>query len=131
MDKTIAGLLGAVAGLAAAAPAHATTSPAADPSQALQASSYADLLEPIPNAVEVLKADDRARADEEAAEFQLAQGYYYPYPNYRYSYPYYGGGYYGRPYWHHHHHHHRYHHHHHHHHGAVIGIPGVGAVHIR
>lgn len=120
MDKKIAGLLGAVAGLATMSAAQAATEPASNPSEALQASSYADLLAPIPNAVEALKADNTARAQ----KIELAQ-YYNPY----YS------GYYRYPYYHHHHHHHhhnnyysRRHHHHHHHNSAFIGIPGVGGV---
>jgi hypothetical protein len=107
MDKKIAALLGAVAGVATMGSAQAATGSAGNTPEALQASSYADLLAPVPNAVEALKADDAARA-EAAAEVQLAQYYPYPYPP-----PYY--------YYHHHHHHHhrywrRYYHHHHHHH---------------
>lgn len=132
MDKNIAGLLGAVAGLATIGAAQAATEPGANPSETLQPSSYADLLAPIPNAVEVLKADNAARAQ----NIKLAQ-YYNPYSGY--SYPYYYGysyppnGYYSYPYYHHHHHHHHHnnyygHHHHHHHNSAFIGIPGVGGV---
>jgi hypothetical protein len=56
MDKKIAGLLGAAAAIttvtgAQAAPAQPLTAPA----------SYRELLEPIPNAAAVLKADDAAR----------------------------------------------------------------------
>ena len=58
MDKKIAGLLGAVAGLATMNATQAATGTAANSSEALQASSYADLLAPIPNAAELLKADD-------------------------------------------------------------------------
>ena len=114
MDKKIAGLLGAVAGLASVSAANATTQTPANPTEALQASSYADLLAPIPNAKELLIADDTARSDQ-PARVQLAQitvqvG-------------------------HHHHHHHRYHrkviikrhnrhhHHHHHHHSNYMAIP--------
>jgi hypothetical protein len=140
MDKNIAGLLGAVAGLATIGAAQAATEPGANPSETLQPSSYADLLAPIPNAVEVLKADNAARAQ----NIKLAQ-YYNPYSGYSYppsgyySYPYHYGysyppnGYYSYPYYHHHHHHHHHnnyygHHHHHHHNSAFIGIPGVGGV---
>lgn len=126
MDKKIAGLLGTVAGLATMASAQAASGPASSASGTPQASSYAELLAPIPNAVALLKADD-ARAQqspETGGEARLAQGYYAPYqqPYYRH---------------HHHHHHHQnyyrrysHHHHHHHHHQprAVIGIPGVGGV---
>ncbi len=117
MDKKIAGLVGAVAGLASMSGANAATQNAPNPAEALQASSYGDLLAPIPNAKELLIADDAARADQ-PARVQLAQvtiqvG-------------------------HHHHHHHRYHrrvivikrhhrhhhhHHHHHHHSNYMAIP--------
>lgn len=125
MDKTIAGLIGAVAGLATASGAQAAVNPPT-PSEALNASSYADLLAPIANPVELLKADNAARAQEPqpAADFLVAQAYY-PYTGYYpYTYPYYHHH-------HHHHHHHAYyrrHHHHHHHNSAFIGIPGVGGV---
>ena len=102
MDKKIAALLGAVAGIATAASAQAAIEPATNAPEA-QASSYADLLKPVSNPVEALKADDAAR------EQQVAQYYYYGYP----PAPYY------RRY---------YHHHHHHHVKAVIGVPGVGGV---
>lgn len=73
----------------------------------LEVQSYAELLEPIPNAVAMLRADDAVRAHQ-APSIQLAQ--------------------------YHHHHHHFYHHHHHHHHhhgyysdgpaGVIGGIIG-------
>jgi hypothetical protein len=120
MDKKIAGLLGAVAGLATMSAAQAATQPAANPPEALQASSYADLLAPIPNAAAVLRADDAARAEAPASGamegIQVTQAYYPYQPYYR----------------HHHHHHHRYYSrrysHHYHHHGAFVGVPGVGGV---
>lgn len=126
MDKKIAGLLGAVAGLATVGTAQAAIPPAPNP-EGLQASSYADLLAPIPNAVEALQADNAAWA----RNIELAQYYYngpaYGYPNGGPAY-----GYYSNPYYHHHHHHHNnyyaHHHHHHHNNSAFIGIPGVGGV---
>jgi hypothetical protein len=119
MEKTTVGLLGVLAGLAAMGSAQAANAPAPVPSQALQASSYAELLAPIPDAVALMRADDAARAQQPpAGEVQLAD--YNPYyPNYRHHH-------------HHHHHHHQaynhHHHHHHHHDSAYIGIPGVGVV---
>ena len=96
MDKKIVCLLGAAAALttvttaAQAAPAQNTElSPATD---------YRDLLNPIPNALPVLKSDDarlaRSRANETTrlAQVSVQVGH------------------------HHHHHHARRHHHHHHHH---------------
>ena len=103
MDKKIAGLLGAVAGLATMS---ATQAASADtgPAQAPQPASYADLLAPIATPVEALKADDVAREEEVARNIELAQ-YYYNYP----PYPYY-----------------RYYHHHHH--GMVFETPFGGVV---
>ena len=49
MDKKIAGILGAVASLGSFTAAEASPPPA--PADVLRATSYADLLEPIPNAV--------------------------------------------------------------------------------
>jgi hypothetical protein len=131
MDKKVAGLVGVVAGLATMGGAQAATPAAGEPTEPLHASSYADLLAPIANPVELLKADNAARAQKLAAamsgERQVAQAYSpyaYPYPPYAYHHH------------HHHHHHHNaywgppnnHHHHHHHHNSTFIGIPGVGGV---
>lgn len=119
MDKKIAGLLGAVAAVTTMTGAQAATQTPADTSSALRASSYADLLMPVPNATEALVADNMLlgqSAAKRAAGVKVAEYYHH----------------------HHHHHHHdvvvikrhrhHYHHHHHHHHhsGAYIGVPGVG-----
>ena len=112
MEKKIAGLLGAVATLGAMNAAQAAPMPA--PTEVLQANSFAELLEPIPNAAALLQAVDESAPVPSADEnVQLAQFYIHH---------------------HHHHHHHsqyrryaprvvvvppryrRYHHHHHHHH---------------
>lgn len=118
MDKKIAGLLGTVAGLASVTSAQATTSPGFNLSDSLQASSYAELLAPIPNAVALLKADDAARAQKTKPRegVQIAQGYYYPNYNYNGNYynPYYGRYY--NPYYRDYYPRYRNHHHHHHHH---------------
>jgi hypothetical protein len=58
MDKKIAGLLGAVGALASLDTAQATI--ATDSTTMLKAQSYADLLNPIPNAAATLKAVDEA-----------------------------------------------------------------------
>ena len=68
MDKKLVGLIGAVAGLATAGGAQAAIDPPAL-SEALHASSYADLLAPIANPVELLKADNAAR-EQQAAIFR-------------------------------------------------------------
>jgi hypothetical protein len=120
MEKKIAGLLGAVAALGTLAGAQAAPAPA--PSEVLKANSYADLLEPIPNAAQTLQAlDEQAPAPSAEHNVQLAQFYYHHHHHHHHH-----------GYWHHHHHHgywrgpvvvvprrwHHHHHHHHHHHGA-------------
>ncbi len=109
MEKKIAGLLGAMATLGAFNAAQAAPTPA--PSDVLRANSFAELLEPIPNAAALLQAVDKSGPVSSPNDnIQLAQYYHH----------------------HHHHHHHsawrrygpvvvvpryrRYHHHHHHHH---------------
>jgi hypothetical protein len=96
MDKRIAGLLGAAAALTAVNSAQA----AAPATSAMEpASSYRDLLEPIPNALALLKNEDtqgtEARTD---GQTRLAQHHHHHHRYYRR--------------YHHHHHHHRYYHHH-------------------
>jgi hypothetical protein len=116
MDKKIAGLLGAVATLGTFGTAEAAPAPA--PTDVLRANSFADLLQPIPNASALLQAiDESAPVPSAEGNVQVAQFYHHH---------------------HHHHHHHsqyrgyydeprvivvppryrrdRYHHHHHHHH---------------
>jgi hypothetical protein len=99
MQKKITGLLGAgaVATLGAFGAAQAAPAPATN--DMLTANSFAELLEPIPNAAAVLKTADESGSSLSAeGNIQLAQYYHHH---------------------HHHHHHHyrrRYHHHHHHHH---------------
>ncbi len=112
MDKKIAGLLGGVAALTLGA-AQAATPQAAAPGDGLRASSYADLLAPVPNAVAALQEDDASRdVKTSTGRVRVAED-------------------------HHHHHHHRYHkrviilkghrhrhhhHHHHHHHQGYLGV---------
>ncbi len=113
MDKTVVGLLGAVGALMTVTAGQAATQPAS-PQAVLQAASYSDLLRPIPNALETLRALDAQAAEAPAAQMEEVQ--YYPQYGYAPSY-------YQYRYYHHHHHHHAYyrrwhhHHHHHHHHG--------------
>jgi len=70
MDKKIAGLLGAAAALTTVSGAHASTAQTVAPAPT---TTYRDLLEPVPNAVAMLKADDAARALQQPARVQLAQ----------------------------------------------------------
>jgi hypothetical protein len=98
MEKTALRLiaaLGAVVPLGAALAAEAP-----DETRALHAASVAELLDPIPNALGVMKATETERAAQAEQQQKLAQIYY------------------GHHHHHHHHHHRRYyrHHHHHHHH---------------
>lgn len=115
MEKKIAGLLGAMVTLGAFNAAEAAPIPSPAPTDVLRANSFADLLEPIPNATALLQTVDESAPSPSANEnAQLAQ-------------------FYGYHHHHHHHHHHawrryysphvlvvppryRYHHHHHHHH---------------
>ena len=110
MDKTIAGLLGAMGALAAAVPANAGVAAPVKTTAAMRASSYADLLTPIPNALALLKASEAADTQAELlppaleGEAPVQQAQIVLNLGHRH---------------HHHHHHHRYyrrHHHHHHHH---------------
>ncbi len=92
MDNKIAGLLGAVAAVGTLGTAQAAPAPAQ--SDVLKVNSYAELLEPIPNAARVLQTlDEQAPAKPAEAGVQVAQFVYHD----------------------HHHHHHGFYHHHHHH----------------
>ena len=124
MDKNLAGLIGAMGALAVAAPQPASAAPL-DMAAALQATSYADLLKPIPNALALWKSTAAEEVPSETADdaprIQTVQ--YHDHHH------------------HHHHHHHRrhrrfvvvrpdvpppfahHHHHHHHHHAAVVVVP--------
>jgi hypothetical protein len=97
MDKKIAGLLGAVATLGSFTAAEAGPAPA--PADVLRANSYADLLEPIPNAVALLQAVDQSTPTPTTETVQLAQFY------------------------HHHHHHHSFYRHHHSYYPRVVVVP--------
>jgi hypothetical protein len=115
MEKKIAGLLGAVATLGTFGAVEAAPAPLPAPTDVLRANSFADLLEPIPDAARLLQAVDES-APAKDSNVQLAQVVI-------------GIG--GAHHHHHHHHHHsqyrryaprivvvprRHHHHHHHHH---------------
>lgn len=106
MDKKTAGLIGAIAGLATMGSVQAVAQPAA--SQPV--SSYSDLLAPISNATELLRADDAARlqqssnrGEESTSGVVRAEWYYQDH--------------------HHHHHHHHHHYRHYHHHSAYFAAP--------
>ena len=109
MDKKIAGVLGAVAALSTLTGAQAA------PGDVLRASSYAELLNPIPDAAAQLKAlDERAASQPAGGEksLQLAYPHHHHHHHHR--------AYFRRPiivvphrHYHHYHHHHHHHHHHH------------------
>jgi len=91
MDKKLLGFAaGALMVGASGASAHALLNP----------TSYAELLQPVDNATELLKAIDTAGGS--ASRVQTAQLYF-------------GFGHHHHHNWHHHHHHHGWYHHHHHH----------------
>ena len=111
MDKKIAGLLGAAAAIATVGTANATE---VQGNPVNQAASYRELLDPVPNALAALQAEEAQRASAPSASEKLAQVII-------------GVG-------HHHHHHHHHHHvvprihvrvlpnpHHHHHHSSYYG----------
>ena len=104
MDKKLVSLLGAVATLAMMDAVQAAPEPTQDPTEVLKASSFDDLLKPIPNAAHLLRAIDErgpAKPAEAASDVQVAQVVY--------------------PYYHHHHHHH----HHHYGYGVRVVPPGI------
>jgi hypothetical protein len=106
MDKKIAGLLGAAAALTAM-----TSAQAAAPAQTTEtapATSYRDLLDPVPNALAQLKADDAKRNEApktEVAQVSVQIGHHHHHHHHRGVVVRLGPG-------HHNHHHHHHHHHH-------------------
>ena len=120
MDKKIAGLLGAVAAVTTMTGAQAATQAPARATEALRASSYADLLTPVPNATEALIADNEVLTRKAPAGMKLAYDHHHHHHHHVIVIK-----------RHHRHHYHHHHHHHHHHSGAYIGVPGVGGVVVR
>jgi hypothetical protein len=107
MDKRIAGLIGAAAALTTAHSAAAAAPTTSELAHLQQPKSYAELLQPIPNAVTVLKSDDQSRAVSGPVE---RVGYYHHHHHHHHGYSRgYYGGYAPRRYHHHHHHHHHHH----------------------
>ena len=95
MDRKMAGLLGAAAALTTLSGAHAAVLQGV---RLAPVTTYRDLLDPIPDAVALLKADDAARVRQQTAPVQLAQYY------------------------------HHHHHHHHHHNSYSAGAAVLGGV---
>ena len=119
MDKKITGLLGAISSLAAAHGAQAATPVAPSAKEVMAARSYADLLESIPNALALLRADDEVKAEaarqRESRDVKVAQ-FFYPYHHHHHHHHHHHNHWWGwgppRPYVYYHHHHHHHHHHH-------------------
>lgn len=107
------GLLGGVSALAilGAGQASAAPSPGGETAGLQPARSFGDLLDPIPNASRLLRAEDERNAGSASAADKpvvLAQDYYHHHHHHYYYHHHH------HHYYHHHHHHHYYHHHHHH-----------------
>ncbi len=127
MEKTTAGLLGVIAGLATMGSAEAASNREPAAIESMQVASYADLLKPIPNASALLRASDAELTARAAAQphVQLVQDY--DDHHHHHHHHHHSQWYYAPPppppvYYHHH------HHHHHHHSGVTIVVPGVGAI---
>jgi hypothetical protein len=107
LEKTIMGLLGGASALALLSGSQASAAPPVDEVNLLQpARSFAELLDPIPNAENVLRAENERAAAAFAEEKPMVVAeYYHDHHPHHYRHHYY-----------HHHHHHDYHHHHHYHH---------------
>ncbi|MDE8348527.1 MAG: hypothetical protein POG74_03465 [Acidocella sp.] len=126
MNKKAAGLIGVIAGLASMGTAEALPNPDYLAHETMQVSSYKDLLKPIPNAVEQLKAHDAMLAAQQAktgtvilAQYDGQNDHHHHHHHEQYNPPYYAPPPPPPP---------VYHHHHHHHHGAVIFVPGLGYI---
>jgi hypothetical protein len=121
MEKKIAGLLGAVATLGAFGAAQAAPMANPAPAEILNANSFADLLEPIPNAAALLQVVDEAgpisTADENVQQAQFFYHHHHHHHHHNQFRRYNGYDYDGprvvvvpRRFYHHHHHHHHHHH---------------------
>jgi hypothetical protein len=101
MDKIIISLLGGASALALLGGYQASAASLSDQVNLLQpARSFAELLDPIPNAENVLRAEIDRGDDAAAADKPMLMAQYHHHHHH----------------YHHHHHHHHYHHHHYHHH---------------
>ena len=117
MDRKIATIVGAAAALMAA-PAVAQATPAEAPAVPV-AASYAELLEPVPNAVQQLKLADAQEAHLQQVQFSVQFGNAHHHHHHhrsrdwytRNGYMWFGGRWVTGDYYHHHHHHHHHHSH--------------------
>jgi hypothetical protein len=76
MGRRIAGFLGAMATFGAVNAAQAVPMPTQAPSEALKAKSFAELLEPIPNATELLQTLDETQPNRRSDDVRRAQYYH-------------------------------------------------------
>jgi hypothetical protein len=98
-------LLGGASTLALLGGSQASAAPPVDEVRLLQpARSFAELLDPIPNAQEVLRAEIERSGPADEKPIVMAQYYYHHHHHHHYHHHYY---------YHHHHHHHHHHYHHH------------------
>ena len=103
MDKTLISLLSGASALALLGGSQASAAPAVDQVATLQpAQSFAELLDPIPNAQNVLRAEEEKDAATASEYRPVVMAQYHHHHHHHH-------------YYHHHYHHHYYHHHHHHH----------------
>lgn len=112
MYKKIVGLIGAVTAFVAPHAAKAFTG-TPNSAEVLQVQSYADLLNPIPNAAEVLRTLDAAPSNA-PARIEKTQYYHHHHHHHHHHHNWWGWGappWGYRPYYYHHHHHHHHHHH--------------------
>jgi hypothetical protein len=123
MTTKTAGVLGAVTLLAGASAAHAAPAVDAGLAEVMNVTSYAELLQPIPNAMALLRASD---AQAQATPLPLAtegdgtvvEAQFYHHHHHHHGRFHHHGYFRGGPFFHHHHHgfYRRFYHHHHHHH---------------
>ena len=112
MEKKIAGLLGAIATLGAFNGAGAAPVPSPAPSDLLRANSFADLLQPIPNAAALLQAVDESAPVSSADEnIKLVQYHHHHHHHHHHGFRRYAPRLIVVPHRRHHHHHHHHHHH--------------------
>jgi hypothetical protein len=111
MDKTVIALLSGASALVMVGGAQASpvVDPAGDAKGLQPARTFAELLDPIPNASGLIRADEPT-GDAAGKPIEMAQYYHHHHHHH-----------------HHHHYRHRYHHHHHHHHYPMMMIPLPGA----
>jgi hypothetical protein len=119
VDQKIVGIVGAVAGLASLDATQGAATAAPNPQGLSSAKSYAELLDPIPNALAVLRAADAAAASAaqtqtpgEVSGVELAQYYYHHHHHHHHHHRYFRHHHHHNWWWRRHHHHHHHHHHH-------------------